>query len=207
MKQHNDNTTKTEEIDAFSSNYFDIIYYYQCIIGPKSHPCKYPYSMYHTFLIHNQYIYLRTFQPPLPLGYPCSSIPKQNEMSEDTHCHENIVCNSEETKRYSNINGLCNNVDVPPQGAVGTDFWHLLDKRKNNLYIIVTECKWPIAIAIFLLLKLSKYVVFLCNQICCKEEVYKYFSNLENTFFEMSKCLYLSPILLPNCRYFESHQI
>ena len=92
------------------------------------------YSMYHTFLIHNQYIYLRTFQPPLPLGYPCSSIPKQNEMSEDTHCHENVVCNSEETKRYSNINGLCNNVDVPPQGAVGTDFWHLLDKRKNNRY-------------------------------------------------------------------------
>ena len=78
------------------------------------------------------FTYLRTFQPPLPLGYPCSSIPKQNEMSEDTHCHENVVCISEETKRYSNINGLCNNVDVPPQGAVGTDFWHLLDKRKNN---------------------------------------------------------------------------
>ena len=81
-------------------------------------------------------------------------------MSEDTHCHENVVCNLEETKRYSNINGLCNNVDVPPQGAVGTDFWHLLDKRKNNLYIIVTECKWPIAIAIFLLLKLQSTLFF-----------------------------------------------
>ena len=95
---------------------------------------------------------LRTFQPPLPLGYPCSSIPKQNKMSEDTHCHENVVCISEETKRYSNINGLCNNVDVPSQGAVGTDFWHLLDKRKNNLHIVVKECRRTIAIAIFLLL-------------------------------------------------------
>ena len=162
------------------------------------------YSMYHKFLIHNQYIYLRTFQPPLPLGYPCSSIPKQNEMSEDTHCHENVVCNSEETKRYSNINGLCNNVDVPPQGAVGTDFWHLLDKRKNDLYIIVTECKWPIAIAIFLLLKLSKYVVFLCNRICCKEEVFKYFSRIHLWDEQIVPRL---TILLSYCRYFESHQI
>ena len=72
-----------------------------------------------------------TLQPPLPLGYPCSVIPEQREVRDELHCADTTTCTEEDNvNRYSRLDGVCNNLKTPDWGATGTDFHHLVEKRK-----------------------------------------------------------------------------
>ena len=76
-----------------------------------------------------------TPQPPLPLGYPCSVIPEQREVRDELHCADTTTCTEEDNvNRYSRLDGVCNNLKAPDWGATGTDFHHLVEKRKYGLH-------------------------------------------------------------------------
>ena len=53
------------------------------------------------------------------------------------HCFPNVSCTSEDQQRniYSRIDGLCNNPNQPTQGGAGTDFLHLVAKRKIIIFL------------------------------------------------------------------------
>ena len=58
-------------------------------------------------------------------------IPEQAKVHENTHCFLDEICTEDdESNRYSRLNGICNNLKFPSQGAAGTDFNYLVDKRK-----------------------------------------------------------------------------
>ena len=59
-------------------------------------------------------------------------MPEQSMASEETHCFPNVHCSTQdEQNRYSRIDGICNHLEKPSQGAAGSDFLHLAEKCKQ----------------------------------------------------------------------------
>ena len=71
------------------------------------------------------------FQTPVPISYPCNVLPGEELMPSEHHCLEDISCTLEQRQNlYSRIDGLCNNLKQPTNGGAGTNFLHLVEKRK-----------------------------------------------------------------------------
>ena len=72
------------------------------------------------------------FQTLVPISYPCNVLPGEELMPSEHHCLEDISCTLEQRRNlYSRIDGLCNNLKQPTNGGAGTNFLHLVEKRKT----------------------------------------------------------------------------